>query len=72
MADTETIRVQRSEELPPLLTTAELADLMRVTPAAANTARHRGQPPFSFGFRSGRKVLYRRADVLGWIERQGR
>jgi hypothetical protein len=70
MADTETIRVQRSEELPPLLTTVELAELLRLSPAAVTTARHRGQAPMSFGFKVGRKLVYRRADVLDWIEEQ--
>jgi predicted DNA-binding transcriptional regulator AlpA len=48
-----------------LLTTAEVAT---ITPAPASTVRywrHVGEGPRSF--RLGKRVVYRRADVLAWI-----
>lgn len=50
------------------LTTGETADLMRTKPATLAYWRHRGEgPPFA---RVGKRVLYRRADVLAWLEAQ--
>ena len=56
-----------------LLTTEELAELLRITPGAvrANAANLRDKPGgWPASFRSGRKRLYRRADVDAWIEQR--
>ncbi|MFE7803324.1 helix-turn-helix domain-containing protein [Streptomyces sp. NPDC057430] len=50
---------------PELLTTAELAALLRKTPNAVHVMRYRGQAPP--GFRCGRDVLYPRRGVEEWI-----
>ncbi|MEU7037992.1 helix-turn-helix domain-containing protein [Streptomyces sp. NPDC046237] len=48
-----------------VVTTRELAALLRKTPAAIKTMRHRGKGPR--GFRVGRKVLYPAAEVEAWL-----
>lgn len=55
---------------PELLTTAEVADLVRATPSTVRFWRHAGTGPA--GFKVGRRVLYRRADVEAWIAAQER
>jgi hypothetical protein len=54
----------------PYITTHELADLARTSPATVRYWRHIGKGPI--GFRLGRKVLYERAEAEAWIasERQ--
>ena len=52
------------------LTTAELADLLRTSPNAIHTARSRGEMPAVLGFRRGRRLLFRRSDIDGWVEAQ--
>ncbi|MGW1137624.1 helix-turn-helix transcriptional regulator [Streptomyces zhihengii] len=47
------------------MTTAELAALLRKSPAAVRQMRHRGQAPR--GTRVGRDVLYAVADVEAWL-----
>lgn len=51
-----------------LLTLAEVARLLRVSPATVRYWRHQHTGPLSF--RIGRHVRYRRCDVLNWIARQ--
>lgn len=51
-----------------LITTAEAAALLRVSPETLRYWRWRNKGPVSF--RSGRHVLYERADVIAWIETQ--
>lgn len=48
------------------MTTAELAVLVRKTPATVRGWRHRGQGPR--GTRVGRGVLYRRDAVEAWLK----
>jgi excisionase family DNA binding protein len=49
-----------------LMTTAEVAELTRVSPETLRYYRWRKEGPRSF--KLGRKVLYERRDVLAWIE----
>jgi len=51
----------------PLLTTDDLAQRVRQTPAALRQRRYRGDsmPP---AVRIGRRLLYRPADVEAWID----
>jgi excisionase family DNA binding protein len=53
---------------PELLTITEAADLLRAPIATLRYWRHRGTGPRSF--RLGRRVLYRRDDLHGWIDAQ--
>jgi DNA-binding transcriptional MerR regulator len=52
-----------------LITTAELAQMLRVAPEALRYWRWRGQG--SRSLRVGRKVVYRRDAVVAWLEAQG-
>jgi len=49
-----------------LLTTPEVAAMLRMSPEALAQARHerRASPPY---VRVGRRILYRRADVDHWL-----
>lgn len=50
------------------LTPPETADLLRRPTSTLAYWRHRGEgPPFA---KIGRRVLYRRADVMAWMEEQ--
>ena len=51
-----------------LLTITETADLVRAPVATLRYWRHLGTGPR--GFRLGRRVLYRRADIDSWINAQ--
>ena len=51
-----------------LLTTQEVADLLRVPISTLYRWRHVGSGPH--GFRVGRHTRYRPADVVDWIEHQ--
>ncbi|SDY87247.1 DNA binding domain-containing protein, excisionase family [Modestobacter sp. DSM 44400] len=53
---------------PELLTITEAAELLRAPVATLRYWRHLGCGPRSF--RLGRRVVYRRADLLAWIEAQ--
>lgn len=55
---------------PEFLTVEELAELLRRTPSAIYTARSRGIEPASLGVAVGRKILWRRADIDAWFERE--
>lgn len=52
-----------------LLTLEEVAKLTRATPSTLRYWRHLGNygPPSA---RIGRRVVYREAEVIAWIERQ--
>ncbi|MYV62152.1 helix-turn-helix domain-containing protein [Streptomyces sp. SID4931] len=52
--------------MPDLMTTREVAALIRKTANAVRLMRHRGAGPP--GVRVGRDTLYRRASVLAWLE----
>jgi excisionase family DNA binding protein len=53
----------------PLLTTAEAAELLHTPVGTLRYWRHQGTGPK--GFRLGaRRVMYRRSDVLAWLEEQ--
>lgn len=49
-----------------LLRTEELADLLRTAPATVRYWRHVGYGPP--GVKVGRRVLYRRSDVTGFLD----
>ncbi len=51
-----------------LLTTAEVAQMMRSPVPTLRYWRHLGTDPHSF--RLGRRVVYRRADVTAWLLEQ--
>jgi hypothetical protein len=51
-----------------LLTLTETAELLRTPVATLRYWRHLGIGPV--GFRLGRRVVYRRADVSAWIDDQ--
>jgi predicted DNA-binding transcriptional regulator AlpA len=53
-----------------LLTTQEVADLARTTPATVRYWRHCGNGPR--GFKLGRKIVYREEDVTRWLDQQYR
>lgn len=50
-----------------LLTTAQTAELLNVPVATLRWWRHEGTGPKSFKL-GARKVMYRRSDVLAWLE----
>ncbi|MCX4622839.1 helix-turn-helix transcriptional regulator [Streptomyces albogriseolus] len=50
------------------MTTAELAALVRKSPATVRAWRHRGQGPR--GTKVGRGVLYRRDAVEAWLQQR--
>ncbi len=52
-----------------LLTTADLADMLRTSPATVRYWRHTGYGPP--GTKVGRRVLYDRQDVEAWLARLG-
>jgi excisionase family DNA binding protein len=49
-----------------LLTTEEVADLLRTSPSTVRYWRHLGKGPR--GRRPGRRVLYAESDVQAWLE----
>ncbi|BBK38295.1 hypothetical protein STAQ_33730 [Allostella sp. ATCC 35155] len=54
----------------PFLTADEAAALLRLSPRSLEGFRYRGNGPrYS---KAGRRVLYRRADIEAWIDRQAR
>ena len=50
------------------MTLSEVADLARTTPGAIYQWRRRGKGPRAS--RVGKRLLFRRSDVLAWIEAQ--
>ena len=55
-----------ADHQPELLTTSEAAELLRAPVATLRYWRHRNIGPRSF--RLGRRVLYRRDDLVAWID----
>ena len=53
-----------------LLTLKEVADLLRLPVATIYRQRYVGDPPGSLGFRVGRHVRFRSADIDAWIDGQ--
>jgi predicted DNA-binding transcriptional regulator AlpA len=53
-----------------LLTLEEVADLLRIPMATLYRQRYVGDPPGSLGFRVGRHVRFRNADLKAWINHQ--
>ncbi len=66
MPDTTPGRDQTTEPIAELLTLTEAAELLRAPVATLRYWRHLGTGPCSF--RLGRRVLYRRDDLLRWID----
>ena len=60
--------LQAAGHEPKLLTIAEAAEVLRTPVATLRYWRHRNTGPRSF--RLGRRVLYRRDDLLVWIDAQ--
>lgn len=56
-------------EVDQLLTTAQTADLLNTPVATLRWWRHQGVGPKAFRL-GARKVMYRRSDVLKWLEAQ--
>lgn len=56
--------------MPEYMTTGEVAELLRTPEQSVRFWRHAGRGPASI--KVGRRVLYDRADVLAWIEKQRR
>ena len=52
------------------ITTEEFAEIARTSPATVRYWRHIGHGPR--GFKLGRRVLYREADVRAWIANERR
>ena len=55
-------------ELPLLLTTTELAELIRVGPSTIAWQRVHGRKPGSIAIRAGKRYLYPRDQVLAWLD----
>ena len=53
-------------ELPPLLTAAEVAQILRTSPKAVYTMAHRGLLPGVIHV--GRRLLVRRDDLVEWLD----
>ena len=62
------MHLQPAGHEPELLTIAEAVQLLRTPVATLRYWRHRNTGPCSF--RLGRRVLYRRDDLLAWIDAQ--
>jgi predicted DNA-binding transcriptional regulator AlpA len=56
-------------EVDQLLTTAETAQMLHTPVATLRWWRHQGTGPKAFRL-GARKVMYRRSDVLAWLEQQ--
>jgi hypothetical protein len=41
-----------------LATVEEIAQILRTSPSAIYSSRHRGQPPGALGLRAGRRILF--------------
>lgn len=53
-----------------LLTLAEVAAYLGLPPTSLYRQRYVGDPPGSLGFRVGRHIRFRRADLDAWIDAQ--
>ena len=59
-----------AEKTPTYLTAKEVACQYRLTVSALYTQRHRREAPGVLGVKVGRKLLWRRADLDAWWDRQ--
>lgn len=55
---------------PEMLTVGEVAELLRLTPTAVYSQRHRGELPGVLGVKAGRRLLYRRSDIDRYFDQQ--
>ena len=62
-----TSQTERALTMPKYLTTAEVADLLRVPSETVRYWRHVGKGPKSFKLPGGRRVLYAGEDVEAFI-----
>lgn len=53
-----------------ILTLAEVADLLRVSPHTLRWWKHRGLGEGPRSFNIGRRVAYRESDVQAWLDEQ--
>ena len=53
-----------------LLTVEDLCSLLRVSPAAIYSQRHRGEMPGSLGAKLGKRIFFRPGDIEDYIESQ--
>jgi predicted DNA-binding transcriptional regulator AlpA len=53
-----------------LLTLVEVAEYLQLPPASLHRQRGVGAKPGALGFRVGRHVRFRRADLEAWIDAQ--
>ena len=61
------MQTSETQNSPEFITSKEAAELLRRTEGGLRVQRCRGGgPPY---YRSGGRILYRRADVLAWLER---
>jgi hypothetical protein len=51
-----------------LLLLPEVAEITRRSPDTLRWLRHKGEGPA--GFRSGRRIYFRRSDVMAWLAEQ--
>ena len=56
--------------MPELLTIDEAAEYLRLTKSALYTQRHRSEFPGALGVKVGRRIVYRRSDLEGYIDEQ--
>ncbi len=77
----ELVRQELNRLLPPvsqscdpdqLLTTAEVADLTTLSMPFFEIGRSQGNKGLPSYFKVGRRVLYRRGDVMAWLENRRR
>lgn len=54
--------------MPELLTIAEAAQYLRLTPSALYSQRHRREAPGALGVKVGRKIVYRRTDLEAFLD----
>lgn len=52
-----------------LLTVEEVAEVLRTTPSALYSSRHRGEAPGALAVRVGRRLLWRPTDLEAWLDR---
>ena len=62
-------RYKTFDDFPPVLTTGEAAELLRVTPQALRNWRWRGRGP-KFVRVSANRVRYTRDDIVAWVKDQ--